>query len=147
MTRWSGATAPGGDRGSVTLEVTVLAPGLLLLAGLLILAGRMAIAGAAVEAAARDAARTASITRDAAQARTGAEATARATLASEGLQCANTAVALDTSGFTVPVGQPADVSVDVACDVALGDLLLPGLPGTRTVTADATSPLDTYRER
>ena len=35
----------------------------------------------------------------------------------------------------------------VACVVNLADLSLPGVPGTRTVTATATSPIDTYRER
>jgi hypothetical protein len=29
----------------------------------------------------------------------------------------------------------------------LADLALPGFPGSRTVTASAVSPLDTYRER
>jgi hypothetical protein len=56
-------------------------------------------------------------------------------------------VDVDTSGFRVPVGLPAQVRATVTCVVALGDLALPGFPGSRTVTATAVSPVDTYRER
>jgi hypothetical protein len=33
------------------------------------------------------------------------------------------------------------------CTVNLSDLSAPGIPGTKLVTATATSPLDTFRER
>ena len=136
-----------GERGSMTLELAVLAPALLLLVGLLIIGGRVAIATGSVEAAARDAARTASIARTPAQASTDATATATTTLTAQGLQCSNTTVEVTTAGFAVPVGQPAQVSATVTCQVALADLALPGLPGTRLVIGAATSPLDTFRER
>ena len=136
-----------GERGSMTLELAVLAPALLLLVGLLIIGGRVAIATGSVEAAARDAARTASIARTPAQARSDATSTATTTLTAQGLQCSTTTVDVSTAGFAVPVGQPAQVSARVTCQVALADLVLPGLPGTRAVTGAATSPLDTFRER
>jgi Flp pilus assembly protein TadG len=135
------------ERGSMTLELAVLAPALLLLVGLLIVGGRVAIATGSVEAAARDAARTASIARTPTQARTHAMATATTTLAAQALQCSTTTVDVTTAAFAVAVGQPAQVGATVTCQVALADLALPGLPGTRTVTGSATSPLDTYRER
>jgi hypothetical protein len=37
------------------------------------------------------------------------------------------------------------VKVDVACVVRLSDIGLPGLPGNRTLTDEATSPLDPFR--
>lgn len=135
------------ERGSMTLELAVLAPALLLLVGLLIVGGRVAIATGSVDAAARDAARTASIARTPDQARAQATSTATGILAAQGLRCATTTVEVGTSGFAVPVGQPAQVSATVTCRVDLADLALPGLPGSRTVTAAATSPIDTYRER
>ena len=135
------------DRGSATLELVVLAPGLLLLAGLLIVAGRLALAQGSVEAAARDAARTASLARTAADATAQATTGAGTTLAAQGLDCASTAVDVDTTGFTVPAGQPAEVTVTVRCQVALADVALPGLPGTRDGAATGHSPLDTYRQR
>ena len=136
-----------GERGSMTLELAVLAPALLLLVGLLIVGGRVAIATGSVESAARDAARTASIARTPAQASADATSTATTTLASQDLQCATTTVDVTTAGFAVPVGQPAQVSATVTCQVTMADLALPGLPGTRAVSGSATSPLDTYRER
>lgn len=149
MTTRIRTSPPNGrdDRGSLALELAVLAPGLLLLVGLLVVGGRMAVAGNAVQGAAADAARSASISRSAALADEAAEATASTAMTAKGLQCARSAVTVDVSGFAVPLGQPADVTVTVTCDVDLRDLALPGVPGVRTLAASVTSPLDTYRER
>ena len=131
----------------MTLEFVVLAPVLLALIALLVMAGRVAIASNSVEAAADEAARSASISRTAAGARSAAQDGARRSLAAQDLRCSSVQVNVDTSGFAVPVGLPAQVRATVTCDVALGDLAVPGFPGSRTVTATAVSPLDTYRER
>ena len=131
----------------MSLELVVRAPALLLLVGLLAVAGRVTLAGGTVEQAALDAARTASVSRTPAAARSVALATATQTLSASGLTCTQVTVEVNTGGFAVPVGLPATVSATVRCPVRLGDLGLPGLPGSRTVTATATSPLDTYRER
>ena len=135
------------DRGSVALELAVLTPAFLLFFGLLILGGRVAMANQAVSQAADEAARTASIARTQPQANSTAASAARASLSQQSLQCVSTQVGVDTSGFGRPVGTPATVSATVTCVVRLSDLSLPGLPGSRTVTATASSPLDTYRER
>jgi len=45
------------------------------------------------------------------------------------------------------VGTPATVTATVRCVVNLADLAVPGVPGARTVTATASSPVDTFRER
>jgi Flp pilus assembly protein TadG len=135
------------DRGSATLEAAIIVPGLLILIGLVIAGGRIAVAGQAVEEAARDAARQASIARSATNAHTSAVAAAGATLDRQGLQCARLDVAIDTSGFRVPAGQPAAVSATVTCVVRLSDVAVPGMPGSRSMNAVFTSALDQFRER
>jgi Flp pilus assembly protein TadG len=139
-------TGNSTDRGSVTLELAILAPALILTLLLIIAAGRVAQAHQAVEAAARDAARQASIARDPATARTNALTSARSTLTREGLSCP-AQVTIDTSGFAQPLGEPATVTAHVTCTVHLADIaLLSGVPAT-TVTASFASPLDPYRSR
>ena len=138
---------PRNERGSATIETVVLAPGLLMLIGLLILGGRIALAGGSVEHAAAEAARSASIARTAAEAQADAHATANTSLSQQGIQCVSLDVSVDTSQFATPPGQPASVSATVTCNVNLADITIPGLPGTRTMTATVRSPLDTYRER
>lgn len=135
------------DGGSVTLELVVWAPGLLLIVAGLVVAGRVALAGGAAEHAAAQAARAASLARTATVARSEATRVARASLDSQGLACDQLTVDMDLAGFVVPVGQPASVTATVRCAVRLSDVGVPGLPGTRTVTASSTSPLDTYRRR
>ena len=135
------------DPGSVTLELAILGPALLLLLGLVIAAGRIAVTGGAIEAAARDAARQASISRDPATAAAAARAAALDTLAEQDLRCTSLTVSVDTAAFASPVGAPAQVIARVSCVVALTDLAVPGLPGTKTLRASFASPLDSYRER
>jgi len=137
--------ASGLDRGSVTLELAILAPALILTLLLVIAAGRIAQAHQAVEAAARDAAREASIARDPASARTSALNSARSTLSREGLSCP-AQVSLDTSGFSRPVGVPGTVTARVTCTVHLADVALAGVPNT-TITASFASPIDPYRSK
>lgn len=112
-----------------------------------IFGGRVAVGHQAVQSAAADAARSASIARTASAARTAARSHAAATLANQGLFCATSNVAVDVAAFSAPVGTPGMVSATVVCDVAVGDLGLPGVPGTMRVQATMASPLDTYRER
>jgi Flp pilus assembly protein TadG len=136
------------DRGSVSVEVAILAPAFLMLVVLAGIAGRTAIAQNAVDLAAHDAARTASLARTAGTAQTQGTATAGATLADQGLNCDGPPdVHIDTGGFTVPVGQPANIAVTVTCHVTFADLVMPGVPGGTTVEATFVSPLDQYRSR
>ncbi len=140
-------SAAAGERGSVSVELALLAPALLLLLSFAVLAGRAQIAEGAVEEAARAAAREASLARDADTAAVLASAQAQRTLAGQDLRCQATTVDVDTAGFATPLGQPGDVTVAIGCTVGMGDLLAPGLPGTVTVEASFTSPVDAYRER
>lgn len=135
------------DRGSLVLEFAVLAPGLVLIVGLMIVAGRVALAGQSVGQAADEAARAASLARTQSEAVRSAQDTASSSLRQQSLQCTTSTVTVDSSGFARPAGTPATVGATVTCVVRLSDISLPGLPGSRTVTATASSPLDTYRER
>lgn len=134
------------ERGSSVVEVVILAPALGLFLALIIAGGRVALAHQAVEASAAEAARAASIARTQGQAGADARTAATSSLASQSTRCVSTSVSVDTSGFATPVGTPASVSATVACQVDLAGLL-PGLPGSMTITATMRSPLDTYRER
>jgi Flp pilus assembly protein TadG len=138
---------PSSDSGSATLELVVLAPALLALLSLLVLGARTRMAETSVDQAAGQAARAASLARTASGARGAALTAARAVLDREGLTCAASDVSVDTTGFTVRVGAPAHVSVEVSCTVPFEDLALPGVPGSRRINATAVSSLDTFRGR
>lgn len=135
------------SRGSASLELAILAPGLLLFIAVIVFAGRVSIAGQSVQQAADEAAREASIARTQAQANNRARSAAETTLGQQGLECTSLTVDVDTTGFNRPVGQAASITTRVRCPVRLGDLAIPGLPGTRVVIGEATSPIDTYRTR
>ncbi|WP_245160246.1 TadE/TadG family type IV pilus assembly protein [Blastococcus sp. CT_GayMR20] len=131
----------------MSVELALLAPALLLLLSFAVVAGRTQIAEGAVAEAARAAAREASLTRDPATATTLATAQAQRTLAAQDVRCQRTTVDIDTAGFQASPGRPGDVTVTVTCVVGMTDLLAPGLPGSVTVEAAFTSPVDAYRER
>ena len=138
---------PGqADGGSVALEAAVLTPALLAVGLLIVAAGRIAVAHTRVESAAAGAARAASLARSLSAGTAAARSEAAASLASDHLTCA--AVSVQVRGnYSAPLGTPASVTVRVTCTATLSDLALPGLPGARTVSASATSPLDAYRGR
>lgn len=134
------------ERGSAAIEAAIGVPAFILFVGLILFAGRVAMTHQAVQSAATEGARAASIARTQGQAHDAGTQAVTVSLTNQGLRCASTTVALDTSGFGVPVGTPAQAGVTVTCVVDLSDLTVPGVPGTRTITATMTSPIDTYRE-
>lgn len=135
------------DRGSVTLELAILTPALILVLGLLVLAGRVQVAASAVEHAAAAGARAASLARTIDAAHTAATEAVGRELAAAGIACATTSVTVDVVGLTAPLGDPASVTVTASCTVSMADLAVPGLPGTRTLSGQALSPIDRYRTR
>jgi Flp pilus assembly protein TadG len=134
------------DAGNAALELVILAPVILFLLGLVIAAGRTSVAQGSVAAAARDAARQASISLTPGAAQTAALSSARAALGQDGLNC-DPVVTVNVSGFGVPVGEPANVQATVTCRVSLSSLVVPGMPGSKTLRATFSSPLDPYRGR
>ncbi len=135
------------DRGSAVIETVIGVPAFMLFVAMIFFGGRVAIANQAVEAAANEAARTASIARTQEQASSDASTAAAASLTAHGVNCVSRDVSVDTSGFAAPAGTPAQVTATVTCQLNLADLALPGVPGTKTVTATVRSAIDTYRER
>jgi Flp pilus assembly protein TadG len=127
------------DRGSITLEATIIAPLILLVLGLTAMGGRVASAHSQVEGAARDAARAASISRG--DPRADASAAANAALKEANHSCA--------SGPTVSLNQDPtpgqQVRATVTCTVDLAGLGMPFLH--KTVTETVASPVDQYVNR
>ena len=133
---------PDAERGTVAVELVLLAPLLLALLLFIVGLGRLAEARAHVTGAARDAARAASQQRTPAAARAAAQQTATADLAGAGLSCAHLTVQTDTTEFT-PGGM---VRVAVGCTADLRDLVGVGLPTSKTFQSTAAAPLETYKE-
>lgn len=134
------------DRGSAPIEMAITGLCAIGLIALLVIGGRVAIASSSMSDVAGDAARDASIARNAGQAQQLAHASAVSSLTKQGLHCVGgPRVSVDTSGFSAPAGSPANIQVDVTCVVSLSDVGIPGLPGSRTLTDHASSPLDPFR--
>ena len=133
--------------GAVAIETVLIVSSVVLILMLITAGFRIAMAADAVENVAGSAARAASLARTAGQAQNDARQVANASLSTAGLSCASRSVQVDTSGFAVPVGQPASVTVSVSCTAPLSDLLVPSLGGARLLSATSVSPLDTYRGR
>lgn len=129
------------DRGSASLELVLMAPVLIVLLLFVVLVGRLGQARTDVDRAARDAARAASIARTSDAAHDSAAAAARATLADGGVACRSMTIELDAAAFA-PDGA---VHATVGCSVDLADLSLLGVPGSRTIKATFTQPVDAFR--
>lgn len=135
------------DRGFGAVETAIITPVVLLVLLLVLAAGRLASANLSVDSAASAAARAASLERSGPSAGSAAHQAATGTLDQRGTTCASTRISPDTSGFATAVGTHSSVTVTVTCTVALSDLAVPGVPGTKTITATATSPIDRFRGR
>lgn len=135
------------DRGSESIATAIVAPLLLMLLCTAIAGGRIVTSGAKIDAAAEDAARAASISRTHAGAQAEAAQAAARSLDDQGIRCASASTSIDTSGLAVPLGQVGTVTVTISCTVPLSDLLLPGVPGSKTMTSTFTSVVDAYRSR
>jgi Flp pilus assembly protein TadG len=136
------------ERGSVSVEMAMLAPVFALLLFASIWFGRIAVATNAIDVAAHDAARAASISRTASSAATNAEAAANQALDQQGLDCVGGPnVQPDTSGFGQTDVDLEFVTVTIVCDVSFNDIAFPGVPRTWTVESTFISPIDVFREQ
>lgn len=142
-----GRLRSANERGAVAVELALLAPVLVLLLTALIFGARLWLARSAVTDAAAVAARAATLARTAGEAQQMGKSAASQNLSTQGLTCSPSSVALDLSAFATPAGQPARVTARVHCTVPMGDLVLPGIPGSVQIEASANSALDTYRGR
>lgn len=135
------------QRGSASVELVLAVPALVLVLSVMVGGWRIWSARADVTHAAQAAARAASQQRSGAAAQQRAGVVLNSQLAQLGYECHDKSVAIDTSGFSVPVGQPAQVHVTVTCRVRLDDLLVPGLPGSIEARSRASSTLDRHAGR
>jgi Flp pilus assembly protein TadG len=134
-------TESRSDAGSAAVELVVLTPVLFLLALMALAFGRVSEARQQVVEAARAGAEAAAVLPDAQIAQTGAAQLAVSDVVDQTHVCSGANVFVDVSHFA-PGGS---VTVDVACSVDLSDLSVPGVPGSTTVHASATAPIDPYR--
>lgn len=126
------------ERGSMAIEMVLLAPVLMAAVLLVVMFGRYVAVRGDIDAAARDAARSASMQASLSAARSEAHSVVSASLDSQ-TSCSAVHVSPDNwrPGGTV--------RVRLTCRVSYDQLGLIGVPGTTTVTAESTAPLDTYR--
>jgi Flp pilus assembly protein TadG len=130
------------ERGSASLELTLMTPVLLVLLLLVVAGGRLTVARGDLDSAARDGARAASLARSPQQAHVDAVAAIDAAMDAGNIRCDNPAYDVSVGNF-----MPGDlVSVSVRCDVSYADLTLLPLPASRTLTADFDEVVDTFRQ-
>jgi Flp pilus assembly protein TadG len=137
------------EHGSMSVELVVIAPGLI---GLLLLVGaggRVVEAQGHLDGAARDAARAASLALSPAQASQLALQAAQADLGVTSWCAAGSVQAL-VAGFPA-IGQPVaagdDVTVTVQCAVNMSPFTALGFNPTMVFSGRAVAPLDTFVER
>ena len=126
--------------GSLTVELVVLTPVVALFLIMALAFGRYSLAREQVVGGARAAADAVSVAGSAAQAEQAAIAAAMPVLQSSH-SCAAPTITVDSGSFV-----PGNVvQVSVSCRVELSDLLVPGFPGTTTVSAVQDATVDPYR--
>lgn len=134
------------DRGSLSVELVIVTPGLVLLLLLVGAAGRVVEAQGHLDGAARDAARAASIAPSPQQASQAALQAAQADLGQSSWCTTNSVQAL-VGGFP-PAGQPVlpgqDVTATVTCDVNMSAFRLLGFRPAMVFTGQAVAPLDVF---
>ncbi len=130
-----------GDRGSVAVELAVIAPAFVILMLLVVFAGRVSEAEGTIQRAASAAARAASLRQYPDDATQDAHDVAEANLSAAGVACDDLVVDVDTTDF----GPGGTVTVTLACTASMADMALLGVPGTRTFHARSVEVIDRYR--
>ncbi len=135
-----------GQRGSMSVELVIVAPGLILLLLLVGAAGRMVEGQGHLDGAARDAARAASLAQSAPQAGQAALQAAQADLGGTSW-CAAGSVHTQLTGFPadgLAVQPGAAVTVTVTCDVNMSPFGLLGFRPATVLSSQAVAPLDVF---
>ena len=133
--------SPPTEQGAAAVELAILAPVLVVLLLFVVATGRVVLAHQEVGAAAADAARAASLATSVPGAQLAATQAAQADLAGHGVTCARFTTSVDTSNFT----RGGAVRVTLSCTASLSGLALLALPGSTTLSANATAPIDLHR--
>jgi hypothetical protein len=130
-----------GQVGSLTVELVLLTPVLIIFVLLAVALGRYELAREQLIGAARAAAEAASVAPSASEASSAASSAADPELEPFGHTCRDLQVITDTNHF-FPGGS---VEVTVICSVDFSDLLIPGLPGSSVVRVTEIAPIDPFR--
>ena len=142
LRRYRPSPAGRRDQGSITVEMVVLTPALVLVMLFVAAAGRMVEAQSQVDGAARDGARAASVQRDGGQVRPAAIQAAGDDLnPTGGKSVCPDGLSTGAQPEQVVNGHASQVQVTVACTINL--LIVPSV----TVTGSAVAPVDTFMER
>lgn len=140
--RWRRLRRADRDAGYSTAELVVIAPVIVVLLLFVVGLGRYSSSKQLVEQAAMAAGRAASQGATAQQAADRAQAAGAASLDDAGISCVDFSMVADTGDF-----QPGgSVTVTLTCTASLSGLVLSGLPGSTTVSASSTVPLEIYRQ-
>lgn len=129
------------ERGTSAIELTLIAPVLMVILLFVVGLGRMAHARQQIESVAADSARAASLERNTSQSTRAAQRAAAQSLGDAGVACTNLRVDVDLSSYQ-PGGR---VRVTVTCTTQLRDVALAGFPGSRVFSATSIVPIETYR--
>jgi Flp pilus assembly protein TadG len=134
------------ERGSISVELVVLAPGLALLLLLVAAGARVVEVQGHIDGAARDAARAASIARTFSQEEQAARQAARADLGPTSL-CAPRTVGVQVTVTPPAVAAPGvagSVTVTVTCEVNMSPFKSLGFGVAKRFTGQAVAPLDPF---
>ncbi len=127
------------ERGSMSVEVVLMVPILVLFLMLVLAGGRYVAARADIESAARDAARAASFERTVG----GARSAALAAVGDSDVEDNFSSCAVTSIGGQFQAGGVVDVTI--RCTVSNRGLSLIGLTGSRQFEATSSAPIDQYR--
>lgn len=125
------------QRGSMAVEVVLMAPVMMAFVVLVVAGGRYVGVRGDIEAAARDAVRAASMA-----ASSDAAIEVASDIAAASLQRPGDCRPAELSGIFAP---DETITVTVTCEVSYDGLGLLGLPGSATLTASSSAPVDRYR--
>ena len=128
------------DQGSAGVEAAIAVTSLIMVGFFILGALRVTNTGGDVDAAARSATRAAAAEYDDASAYQVAQAVASSELTDRGVACEQLDVQL---GGSLAAG--GVITVDVTCVVSLGDVVLAGFPGSKTVSGRGVEQVDVVR--
>jgi Flp pilus assembly protein TadG len=129
------------EHGSLSVELAMIAPGLLLIFGLIFAYGRVGQVNGTLDSGTRDGARSATQARSYDEARQLATDAVKQAILQAPTACRNS-LKVSVIGTFQP-GEPITVRSD--CRYGLNDIGLPGAPGTVHTTSSFTSMLDPNR--
>ena len=130
------------ERGSSVVGLVILTPMMATLLFFVVAAGRLGVIESKLTSAARGAARAATQAQSVSAAQAAASTTAAATLDRLNTGCHG---GPKVSVLELDLRPGGKVHLQVSCVVKLSDLAVPGLPGSRVVSADAVSVVDRFR--